>query len=214
MTLRDHLNEIFDAERRIRDAEQRLMGEGDHAALATLLAGATDEALALEDEAEAELRLVRLADLCAQVPGPRMADALIAILDHPSPRVRVEAGEALRDVAYERFKEVARAIERARDGQRPGQALQELPFVLTEIQDPDPRPLMVRFLKHDDADVVAAAIEALVDYGNPAAAPHIAKLVDDAREATLEELDDEPARLGELAREALEELDPDGERGR
>ncbi len=210
MTLRDHLNEIFDAERRIRDAEQRLMGEGDHAALATLLAGATDEALALE----AELRLVRLADLCAQVPGPRMADALIAILDHPSPRVRVEAGEALRDVAYERFKEVARAIERALDGKRPGQAMQELPFVLTEIHDPDPLPLMVRFLKHDDADVVAAAIEALVDYGNPAAAPHIAKLVDDAREATLEELDDEPARRAELAREALEELDPDGERGR
>lgn len=214
MTLRDHLNDIFDADRRARDAEQRLLAEGDPTALSALLAEATDAALGLEDEDEAEVRLVRLADLCAQVPGPRMADALIAILDHPSARVRVEAGEALRDVAYERFKEVARAIERALDGKRQGQAMQELPFVLTEIHDPDPLPLMVRFLDHEDPNVVAAGIEALVDYGNPAAIKHIAKLVADEREATLDELDDEPAAIGDLAREALDELDPDGEASR
>lgn len=210
-TLREHLNAIFEADRRAHEGELRLLADGDPSALADLLAEATGAALALEDETEAEIQLVRLADLCAQVPGPRMADALIAILDHPSVRVRVEAGEALRDVAYERFKEVARAIERALDAKRGGLAMQELPFVLTEIHDPDPVPLMVRFLQNPDPNVVAAAIEALVDYGDPAAIPHIEKLVDDPREATLEELDDEPAPLGDLAREALEEL---GEEGR
>lgn len=214
MSIRDHLTTIFDADRRAREAEARLFDAGEPNALADLLAKATAEALALDDEEEAELRLTRLADLCAQVPGPKMADTLIAILDHPSPRVRVEAGEALRDVAYERFKEVARAIERALDRKHAGQAMQELPFVLTEVHDPDPIPLIARFLEHPDANVVAAAIEALVDYGDPAAAEHLEPLVDDEREAILEELDDAPAKIGELAESALEELDPDRGGGR
>lgn len=209
MLIRKHLREIFDADRRAREAEQLLLSEGTLEELGELLTEETRDALALEDEVEAEVRLVRLADLCAQVPGPAMVDALIAILDHPSAQVRVEAGEALRDVAYERFKEVARGIERALDSDRIGLAMQELPFVLTEIQEPDPVPLMLRFLQHADGNVVGAAIEALVDYGDPAAIPHLRRLVDDRREARLEELDDEPVPLGELARQALEELADD-----
>lgn len=210
MSLSDHLSAIFDADRRARDAEVAMFERGDPGAIADLLAEATRAALALEDEDEAELRLVRLADLCAQVPGPKMADALVAILDHPSPRVRVEAGEALRDVAYERFKEVARAIERVLARQHGGLSMQELPFVLTEIRDPDPVPLIARFLSHPDGDVVAAAIEALVDYGDPSAAQHIAPLVDDRRETVLEELDESPVSIGELAAEALGELSEEG----
>lgn len=206
MSLSDHLTTIFDADRRARDAEAALLAEGAPDELADLLEEATREAAALRDEDEAELRLVRLADLCAQVPGPKMADALITILDHPSPRVRVEAGEALRDVAYERFKEVALAVERALARQHGGLSMQELPFVLTEIRDPDPVPLIAKFLKHPDGDVVGAAIEALVDLGDPSAAPHIAPLVGDRREAVLEELDDAPVSIGELAAEALAEL--------
>lgn len=206
MSLSDHLTTIFDSDRRSREAEVAMFAEGDPDAIAELLDEATRAALALDDEDEAELRLVRLADLCAQVPGPKMADALIAILDHPSPRVRVEAGEALRDVAYERFKEVARAIERVLAKKHEGLAMQELPFVLTEIRDPDPVPLIARFLQHPDGNVVAAAIEALVDFGDPSAAAHIAPLVNDRREAVLEELDDTPATIGELATEALDEL--------
>lgn len=206
MSLADHLRTIFEADRRAREAESALLAEGEPDALAALLDAATSEALALEDEEEAELRLVRLADLCAQVPGPKMADALVAILDHPSPRARLEAGEALRDVAYERFKEVARAVERALARGHGGLAMQELPFVLAEVRDPDPVPLIARFLKHPDGNVVGAAIEALVDYGDPSAAPHIAPLVGDGREALLEELDEAPVSVGELAEEALAEL--------
>lgn len=212
MTPRELLNEIFDADRRARDVERKLLAAGDPGALADVLENATCEALALDDEDEAEVRLVRLADLCAQVPGPRMADALIAILDHESPRVRIEAGEALRDVAYERFKEVARAIERALERKHRGLAMQELPFVLVEVHDPDPVPLMARFLEHPDANVVGAAIEALADHGDPAAIPFLMRLVDDEREAELEDLDDATATVGELARAAVEELSGGEER--
>ncbi|MBX3269005.1 MAG: HEAT repeat domain-containing protein [Sandaracinaceae bacterium] len=199
------LERIFEADRRALEAEEALLGEPSDE-VAALLAGAVDEALDLDDEEEAELRLRRLADLCAQVPGARMADALIAILDHAEPTVRAVAGEALLDVAFERFKEVARAIERALDRDHAGLAMQELPFVLTEIRDPDPIPLVVRFLAHPDPNVIAAAIEALAAYGDPGAAPHLEALLEDEREATLEDVDDGPTRIGELAAAALEEL--------
>lgn len=210
MTLSAHLEQIFEADRRARALEARLLTEGTPEARSALLADATREALALDDPEEAELRLMRLSDLAAQVPGPAMADALIAILGHPSPKVRAEAGEALRDVAYERFKEVARAIERALERGEGGLAMQELPFVLVEVHDPDPVPLLARFLDHADPNVVGAAIEALADHGDPAAAPHLARLVDDPREAELEDLDEASAPIGDLARAALEELGEDG----
>lgn len=184
--------------------------ETDPDELADLLWEATDEALQLDDRAEAELRLTRLADLCAQVPGPRMADALLAILNHDSPAVRREAGEALLDVAYQRFKEVAHAVERLLSRAPSGPALQELPFILTEIHDPDPVPLLVRFLGCPDAEVVAAAIEALAAYGDPAAIRHLEPLLDDAREAPLEDMDEAPAPLRELAAAAIDELSTGG----
>ena len=93
------------------------------------------------------LRLERLADLCAQVEGPEMADALIAILDDDAPSVRVQAAEALVDVGFERYAEVARAIERALARGEHGPAMQELPWVLCEIAEPSARPLIARFLQ-------------------------------------------------------------------
>jgi len=67
----------------------------------------------------------------------------------------------LSGVAYERFKEVARAVERVLDRDHAGLSMQELPFVLTQIRDPDPIPLISRFLSHPVAEVVAAAIESM-----------------------------------------------------
>lgn len=199
------LAQIFEADRAARDAEDELMRAPDDE-LSPLLAEAVEEALGEDDPEEAELRLRRLADLCAQVTGPEMVDALISILGHEDPGVRVEAGEAIRDVAFERFKEVARAVERALDRDQAGIAMQELPFVLTEVRDPDPIPLVARFLKHPEPEVVAAAIEAVAAYGDPTASEHLTPLVDDEREAVLEDLDEGPTPIAELAKAALEEL--------
>ncbi len=205
MSAPDALARIFEADRQARAAEEDLLGEPSDD-VAPLLAAAVEESLALDDDDESELRLRRLSDLCAQVPGPKMADALIRILDHHEPSVRAEAGEALLDVAYERFKEVAKAVERVLDRGHLGVAMQELPFVLTEIRDPDPIPLVARFLAHPEPAVVAAAIEAMAAYGDPSAAKHLEPLLDDEREATLEDVDEGPTQIGELAAAALEEL--------
>lgn len=205
MAIHEKLSRVFAADREAREAETALLEE-DLGPLADALAEAVELALDHEDPDESELQLRRLADLCAQVPGPAMADALIQILDHPDPSIRTEAGEALLDVAFERFKEVALAIERAFDAGYDGLAMQELPFILTEVRDPDPLPLVARFLTHKDPNIVASAIEALAAYGDPGAAKYLEPLIEDTRSATLEDVDEDATDIGELARAALEEL--------
>jgi HEAT repeat protein len=210
MALADHLSRIFDADRAMREAENSLLKQKRSDELVTVLASATTEALSMDDRREATMRLERLADLCAQVPGPEMTDALIAILNDDEPRVRVAAGEALRDVGFERYAEVARGIERALDRGDAGPAMSELPWVLAEIAEPSALPLIRRFLAHSDANVVAAAIESLSQLQEPDAVTDLRAFLDDNRVVTIEDFEDETkTTLGELAQEALAELGVD-----
>lgn len=203
------LQSLFDADRALRAAEDELLDSAETPALARVLAAGVREAFAQTDRDEQEMRLMRLADLCAQVQGPETVDALLAILDHEEPAVRNEAGECLLDVAYERFKEVATGIERLLDRGHSGTSMEELPFVLTEVRDPDPLPLLARFLAHPRPEIVAAAIEALAGYGDPAAIRHLAKMTEDRREVTMPDLDDATATIGDLAADAIAELEGD-----
>ena len=203
------LSALFDADKALRAAEDAFLESGDEKALAGVIAGAVRDAFALVDPEEQEVRLMRLADLCAQVQGPETVDALLSILDHDEPAVRNEAGESLLDVAYERFKEVALGVERLLAKGHAGHSMEELPFVLGEIRDPDPVPLVARFLEHPRPEVVAAGIEALASYGDPAAIRHLEKLTEDAREVTLPDLDDATASIGDLAADAIAELEGD-----
>jgi HEAT repeat protein len=204
MSLESHLQAIFDAERALRSAEQDLL-RGDPKQLSELLTQAVREAKSEEDAHEAELQLTRLADLCAQVPGQAMADALIAILDDEQPGVRVQAAEALVDVAYDRYAEVARAIEAALERRSDGPAMQELPWVIAEVAEPSAVSLISRFLEHGNEEVVASAIEALTRLGDESASPALQKLLRDPRVVTVEEGDEEyTSTIGELASEAIE----------
>ncbi len=207
MSLPDELQRIFDADRALREAESALLRKKGSAELTGLLERETQRALQLEDRREGTMRLERLADLCAQVPGPQMTDALIAILNDAEPRVRVAAGEALRDLGYERYAEVARGIERALDRGADGLAMSELPWVLAEIAEPSALPLLRRFLDHQSADVVAAAIEALAQLQDPDAIPDLERFLSDSRVVVIEDFEDETkTTLGELAADALEML--------
>jgi len=207
MSLPDELQRIFDADRMLQEAESVLLRKKSSAEVIALLEQETENALHMQDRKEGTMRLERLADLCAQLPGPRMTDALIAILNDGEPRVRVAAGEALRDLGYERYAEVARGIERALDRHADGLAMSELPWVLAEIAEPSALPLIRRFLDHPNADVVAAAIEALAQLANPGALSDLERFVGDSRVVTIEDFEDETkTTLGELAEDALEML--------
>ncbi len=207
MSLLHEIQRIFDADRALREAEIKLLRNKDSENLVALLERETERALGMEDRKEGAMRLERLADLCAQVPGPRMTDALIAILNDGEPRVRVAAGEALRDLGYERYAEVARGIERALDRNADGPAMSELPWVLAEIAEPSALALIRRFLDQPNADVVAAAIEALAQLQDPESISDLERFLDDPRVVTIEDFEDETkTTLGELAADALEML--------
>ncbi len=208
---RTRLNALFAADKVRRAAEEAFLDSTDERTLARVIAEAVRDAWALEDSEEQEGRLMRLADLSAQVPSPETIDALLTILDHPEPAVRNEAGECLLDIAYERFKEVAHSIERLLSKGHSGPAMEELPFILAEIRDPDPLPLIARFLGHKNAEAAAAAIEALAGFGDPAAISHLEKLRSDKREVTLPDLDDATVSLGDLAADAIVELGGDSQ---
>jgi HEAT repeat protein len=138
-----------------------------------------------------------------------MADALIRILGADDPAVRVAAGEAILDVGYERYAEIARAIERALDAGTTGPAMAELPYVLAEIGEPSALPLIRRFLSSADAETVAAGIEAIASIGDPAALEDLARLEGDDRVVDVGDLDEGGSvTIGELVEAAIEEIEP------
>jgi HEAT repeat protein len=208
MSAKQHLEAMFDADKKLRDAEERFLASEDPEELAMLLERATEQALTTKDRREGIARLIRVADLCAQVQGPRAATALLKILNHDEPQVRVAAGEALRDFAYDRYAEVARAIERAFETVQEGPALEELPWILAEIAEPSAVPLIGRALAHANADVVAAGIEALAELRDASAIALLKPLTGDKRVVQLEDNDASySTTIGELALEAIEEIE-------
>ncbi len=198
------IDDLYAAERSVRALHARI---GDHRSEVQLdaLATATADALKIEDEEESSVRLVRLAQLLGDLEGPKAADLLIDILGTDSLEARRSAGEALEDLAFDRFKELALAVERALERLPHGHAaLTELPFLLSEVPEPGVRRLLGRFLSHRDPEAVAAAIEAIVDHADVSAADLLVPLEKDTRNVEME--DEEGAEgqvtIGELATEA------------
>lgn len=208
MSIAETLQALFDAERKSRELHASLRSEGD-SVLVPELKSATTSALALEDEAEASIQLVRLALLLGDLEGPEVVDLLVDILGGVSPEARIAAGEALEGLAFDRFKEVALGIERALERlPKTSPALTELPFLLAEVGEPGCAKLLGRFLQHAEAEVVASAIEALAELGDPAGIPLLAKLEKDGRQVQLDDEDGgERVAIADLAHEAKEILE-------
>lgn len=212
-TIRESLSALFDAERTARTLHAELL-ERSRSELVRELRDAVKAGLGHADEDEAALRLSRLAILLGDLDGDEVVDLLIDILASQSPEARVSAGEALEALAFDRFKEVALGIERALERLPKGSpALTELPFLLAEVGEPGCVKLLGRFLKHADAEAVAAAIEAMAELGDPAAIPLLAPLEKDGRQVQLDDESGEGERvaIGDLAYEARELLAEVGE---
>ena len=212
------LDKLFDAERAVRTLHDQVADAAEEDALEAL-SRALDAALKLPDADEASLRLVRVANLLGEFEGPRAVDLLIDVLAGEHAEARDAAGEQLEAVAFDRFKEVAKGVERALKRLPVGSpALPELPYVFAEIPEPGVVKLLGQFLGHDDADAVAAAIEVAVEVGDPSFARLLEPLREDKR--TVELADDAAeggslVTIGELAIEAIEllaDLDDDEDR--
>jgi hypothetical protein len=211
--IRSELAALFDAERAARRIHAQLVrehtrGGAQPGALVDALRKEVDAARAL-DAGEQALRLVRAASLLGDLHGAAAVDLLIDVLASDEPEARHAAGEALEGMAYDRFKEVALGVERALGTLPAGSpALSELPYLIAEVPEPGAAKLLGLFLQHKDPEAVAAAIEALVEVGDPAAAQMLAPLASDTRVVQLEDDEGEEGKvtLGELATEARELL--------
>jgi HEAT repeat protein len=184
------LMKLFDAERAASAAYDAVaaLAEREPERVAALLERAAKDAMALGDEDETSLRLVKIAELLGEMHGPRAVDQLIAILAAEDSEARRAAGEALSSMAFERFKDVAVGVERALGHLPEGSpALAELPYLLAEVPEPGVAKLLARFLEHKDPDAVASAIEALVEIGDPSALPLLEPLASDTRRVELED---------------------------
>lgn len=212
MAVDELLRNLFDSERSLRRLHRELT-ELDAAELYPALESHGRAALAdiESDREEAGLRLVRLAALLGTGPtaepaASKRVDLLIDIIDCDVPEARLAAGEVLQGLAEDRFKEVALGIERA-IGRLPPEsaALEEIPYLMAEFGDAGAAKLLSKFLTHSEANVVAAAIEALAELGDPSAITALKALEKDGRHVMIEE-DDERVSLGTLASEAIEML--------
>ena len=204
MQLSNTLQELFNADRQADHTESVLLRTDNQEALIEQLWQATHDAKALADASETTRRLRRLADLCAQVPGPKMADTLLYILDAEDPGVRVVAGEAILDVGYERYAEIARAVERWLEHNESGHALKELPFIIAEIGEASAPKLISKFLNKEDTEIIAAGIEALASLEDADLPKILAPFLEDTRTVSIDDENESfSTSLAELAKEAL-----------
>lgn len=204
MDVAERLQKLFEAERAVRALHTEILREDPSVVLAAVTPAAR-VALDLDDAAESNLRLVRVAELLADVSGDAATDLLIDILGSDEGEARLSAGEALEERGYARFKELALAVERALGRLPEGSvALEELPYLLAEIPELGVTKLLARFLALPSAEAVSAAIEALVEVGDPAAAKLLAPLDGDKR--TVSVAGETSITIGELAGEAIDLL--------
>jgi hypothetical protein len=204
----DKLRELVGAERRARELHDALRGH-PRAELLRALRGAIDRASEPQAE-EPELSLLCVARLLGELHGPEVVDALVDVLGSPHPLAKLEAGEQLQGLALEHFPDVADGVERAlRRLPADSSALVELPYLLVDTQHPDVTALLGKALGHAHPDVVAAAIESLAAFGDPAAIELLEPWRRDSRRSTLGDEDEGErfeATVGELAEDAIELL--------
>lgn len=203
------LSDLIEANKRMLRARDAFFEQGDNKGRSKAITSEVDRALAAGDAGDAGIRLILVADLLVEIPGPESVKSLLRILGHEDPGVRVSAGEALVEVLSDRWGEASRTVESA-IATLSTEALRELPFVIAEVGEAAGGAIIAKLLAHADADVAASAIEALVELGDASHIDAIKKLVDDTRPLTAEEQEGEEdadgGTLGELASDAVEML--------
>lgn len=202
------LQRVLEADRALREAKDSLLDVGDTRALVRAIEQEVERAFADQDAHEAGARLICLSDLLVDIGGREAAQLLLRILGHQDPGVRVAAGEGLLELLYDRYAEVARAIEAEVDKGTNATALAEVPYILGEAGEPGGVKILTKLLGHSDPDVVGAAIEGLAMLGDSSVIKTLEPLCNDKRPITADEETEGAGEItvGDLARDAIEFL--------
>jgi len=170
------------------------------------------ELAAVVEEEPVSIALVRATDMTIPL-GARGAELLARGLSHVNPDVRRLAGEALLGIAEDGLVHIRPAIDYALGAGCP--AAEEMPFLLAMTEDAETSKTIAEFLKSADPDAVAAAVEALADFGDPASVPALKALTGDKRVVAVEgEEEGEELHewtIGDLAGQAIEMIEDEEE---
>ena len=196
MSLTEETAELMEKFAELDNAEQE----------AVLTAAFAEQTKDIEPEADVPITLVRTAEMLVGVMTEKSVATLAAGLGSENATVRMLCGDALMHIAEEDLELLKPAVDDVL--KQGGTAAEEMPFVLLEVDDPEIPKILEAFLKSSEGEVVAAAIEALIELGDPDCEPAIKALVDDKREVTLDEgVEDETTTIGRLAQDALAMLE-------
>lgn len=206
------LQKLFDAEKAFRRARENVFADMSDDVLLKGISKEIDRAMAQPLSEDAGFRLMLCAELLESIPSRESARLQLVILGHDDPGIRVSAGESLVNMLEDAWRDSSSACEAAIKEGTNLNALRELPFVLAESGEPAAGGLIAKLLTHKDADIVASAIEALVEIGDPTHRAEIEKLATDTRELSAIESEDGEApqdsgTVGELAAEAAKILE-------
>ena len=171
-----------------------------------LTAAFAEQTQSIDPEADVPITLVRTAEMLVGVMTDRAVATLAAGLGSENATVRMLCGDALMHIAEDDLELLKPAVEDVL--KKGGTAAEEMPFVLLEVDDPEIPKILEKFLKSSEGEVVAAAIEALIEIGDPDCEAALKALVDDKREVTLDEgMEDETTTIGSLAQDAIAMLE-------
>ncbi len=172
---------------------------------AVLVSAFAEQTKDIDPDADVPITLVRTAEMLVGVMTEKSAGALCSGLSSENATVRMLCGDAIMHVAEDDLNLLKPSIDQIL--KKGGTAAEELPFVLLEVDDPEVPRIIEKFLKSQEPEVVASAIEALIEIGDMQSEKELKALVNDKRVVSLDEsLEDETTTIGELAKDALELL--------
>ena len=208
MSLERILADLLRHDDAVRRAAEDFVRSRDRGSAVALAKGAALEALGSGGRDLG--RLPVLARLLGRIGTDEAVDGLLELLDAEAPEAREVAGEALVEMADERFARVRGGMERFLAAREIGPALEELPFVVADIDDPGGVDLLLAMLEHRSTTLVAGAIEVSGELAHDARiTARLEGLVGDERLTTVEGEggeDDATISLGELASDVLEAI--------
>jgi len=149
--------------------------------------------------------LIRIAEMLLSHGSQTVTVTLSKGLGHANPDARLLSGDALLHLAEDGLDHIMPAVDDAlKEG---GLQAEEMTFLLTDVDHPEVPSVLLKFLAQESIEIVASAIEALAEFGDPSTIPELEKLVKDERLVPIEgDAKQTTLTLGELAKEAIEML--------